>query len=1278
MAILAGVLVALAGVVATIQPGEQQETHEVPVAKALSRPDADVRMDLGAGIAPEVAETEAPACEPLRSPVLLADGARIADAGLGSRDIDRGDGLGALDDGQMGKLNKIGKRAKSIQKRCEKADGKVVAAQDAVAAAQAALEAALALPASTVKELAIKAKAVKSATHQLAKAEAKLEKRVASVDKLHDRLSDLHALVADIDQQFFASFDGSVPNLAVMNLEEQDLLFYWTPVDGASGYSLTWTQHPGVTAGVGNVIDVDDDLYVLTGLADEQQVYAVLTATFGTDVSDQSNEVEAITGPLTQGQIEKLGRLQKQLDKKEAKQATIEEKISESEAALLDAQAELAAAQALPETTNEEQDAKAAAIAAAEAKIAKAEKAIQKWTKRLDINQSAIDGLVSKIEDIDPDYFETITFIPSPEMLAPVGGDGYVSFDWTDVEGAEGYTLYISSQPDVTPETGAPFACAVSQFSLEDLPADFTVYGVATATVDGEETPPSNEESATTDPTVEPDPVLSIDPLSISFIAVEGGADPASRTVTVSNEGGGLLDWTATPSAAWITASSTSGSLGASQSDTLSVSVHVTGLPAGTYHEMLTFASPEAANPSESLAIMLVVSEPPPVIAVSPGSLSFNATEGGGDPSSQVVSIMNDGGGTLSWSATDNKSWLSVSPTSGSLAAGQSKNVTVSVSTTGAGVGGHTGAITFSAPSIDSVNVPVSFTVTQASSSSVTASIAPTRTSGVAPLSVLFDGSGSTAEGVARPFHELEYSWNYGDVGSGTWGTDGMSRNSDRSPIAGHVFETPGTYTVTLDVTDADGNAGQDQVAITVLDPDVVYAGTKTICISRTGDFSGAPAGAQQVTTTSYDTAMGYVHTGKRVLFRRGESWTGGGANKNEPGPVTIGAYGTGARPKFTMSDHFIRLSDGPGPDCDDWRIMDLDLTGSGSVSITLEGSVHDLLCLRLNVHDALQGYAAVIQVLDYWNNNGYPQTLHRGLAIVDSNFKDQAERHVTFDGTYSMMLGNTLDHITVDGHIVRSQASSNSVYCHNDFKNAKFDRHLLKLHAQNWNKAGFGYHKYTEKIVIADNLFDAGASNWPVVPGPQNDQEDERLRDILIERNLFRAGDTTTILLRASGSDVTTRHNIFDLTSGGEVGVWVSKRGSDPNPQNHQVLNNTFYRGDSGGFEAVHVAGDAVGTIVRNNLGSAPSASSPDTIIQNDAGGSTTYDHNLLTNDPLFVVSNPHEPMDFALKANSPAVDKGIEMDATLGDFETAAIPTDGDSSGSAEPDIGAFEYKP
>src|SRR5262245_10939752 len=67
---------------------------------------------------------------------------------------------------------------------------------------------------------------------------------------------------------------------------------------------------------------------------------------------------------------------------------------------------------------------------------------------------------------------------------------------------------------------------------------------------------------------------------------------------------------------------------------------------------------------------------------------------------------------------------------------------------------------------------------------SVTPSIVANRTTGVAPLAINFDASGTTSTATSIPLHEVEYSWNFADAASGTWSVSGKSRNTALGPIA--------------------------------------------------------------------------------------------------------------------------------------------------------------------------------------------------------------------------------------------------------------------------------------------------------------------------------------------------------------------------------------------------------------------------------------------------------------------------------------------------------------
>ncbi len=97
-----------------------------------------------------------------------------------------------------------------------------------------------------------------------------------------------------------------------------------------------------------------------------------------------------------------------------------------------------------------------------------------------------------------------------------------------------------------------------------------------------------------------------------------------------------------------------------------------------------------------------------PAIGASPTSLSFAATQGDANPATQTVSVSNTGGGTLTWTASDNAAWLTLSPASGT----GNGTVTLRVATSTLTAGTYSGAITLAATGAASMTVPVTFTVT--------------------------------------------------------------------------------------------------------------------------------------------------------------------------------------------------------------------------------------------------------------------------------------------------------------------------------------------------------------------------------------------------------------------------------------------------------------------------------------------------------------------------------------------------------------------------------------
>jgi len=104
-----------------------------------------------------------------------------------------------------------------------------------------------------------------------------------------------------------------------------------------------------------------------------------------------------------------------------------------------------------------------------------------------------------------------------------------------------------------------------------------------------------------------------------------------------------------------------------------------------------------------------------PIIGYSPTSFTFTATQGGSNPPNKTLSISNTGAGTLNWSVSDNATWLSLNPTSGT----NSGTVTLSVNISGLTRGIYNATITISASGATNspVSIPVTLTIKAPSAS---------------------------------------------------------------------------------------------------------------------------------------------------------------------------------------------------------------------------------------------------------------------------------------------------------------------------------------------------------------------------------------------------------------------------------------------------------------------------------------------------------------------------------------------------------------------------------
>lgn len=104
-------------------------------------------------------------------------------------------------------------------------------------------------------------------------------------------------------------------------------------------------------------------------------------------------------------------------------------------------------------------------------------------------------------------------------------------------------------------------------------------------------------------------------------------------------------------------------------------------------------------------------STPTPVLVVEPVSLVFSASVGQ-NPANQTLSIRNSGSGNMSWTVSDNQTWLTPTPTSGSTTS-EVDPVTVQINSAGLNPGTYSASITVTAPGAQGSpkTIPVSLTI---------------------------------------------------------------------------------------------------------------------------------------------------------------------------------------------------------------------------------------------------------------------------------------------------------------------------------------------------------------------------------------------------------------------------------------------------------------------------------------------------------------------------------------------------------------------------------------
>jgi len=175
-------------------------------------------------------------------------------------------------------------------------------------------------------------------------------------------------------------------------------------------------------------------------------------------------------------------------------------------------------------------------------------------------------------------------------------------------------------------------------------------------------------------------PILSVTPSNLDF-----GISTTALAINIANAGTGTLNWTAKGDPNWITINPDRGVTTTAPSQ-VTVTVNRSGLGPGTHKGTVTI-TPASGAPA-TIPVTMVVPESP-VLIINPPVLDFDSTK-----TSLNFAIINSGTGTLTWTISDDQSWIATNPPNGSNLANESKTITVTVDRRNLAPGSYTGKIT--------------------------------------------------------------------------------------------------------------------------------------------------------------------------------------------------------------------------------------------------------------------------------------------------------------------------------------------------------------------------------------------------------------------------------------------------------------------------------------------------------------------------------------------------------------------------------------------------------
>lgn len=431
---------------------------------------------------------------------------------------------------------------------------------------------------------------------------------------------------------------------------------------------------------------------------------------------------------------------------------------------------------------------------------------------------------------------------------------------------------------------------------------------------------------------------------------------------------------------------------------------------------------------------------------------------------------------------------------------------------------------------------------------SPTPSISHLGNSGQAPFTLHVHALNSTlAVGDRLTAH---YHWDFGDT------TSTSRHNTLVGWNAGHVYDTPGTYTVRLTVTNHQG--GQASATLQV---NVTASNRTPIYVASTGnDQNNGTTQATAVRTPARAQAL--LGNDKAIYFRRGDTFNMTGSLTINQSNVLIGEYGNGAKPVLLWPS---------SPDA------------GGAAIIQINHPANNVMVQNLTLDSAGAASMYTVRGVNVAGN----KITFRGCHFDDVSDAFNAEHDVfgwmTMDNTtdeiggyYAWAEGN--DHVHVGVTVGGSMGQHN-------FRFGGVERVLvansnLTNNVKSCIWAMLGSHAY-----ITGNTF----NNGPVGIGPHQNLggTGDRFLWAVVENNVTHDDQ---INVQHGAENVFIRNNVIHSNWGNGFEIYARGDGAYASrvAKNIHIVNNTVVNpGEGGRFMWIHK--NPVNMVVANNIYVAP-----------------------------------------------------------------------------------------